>query len=63
MRLNPQKKIIFSPFGGINFDLSSYGLGSFIRKVIKTPSINIEEPKPSPIMKNENNEDMIFTPS
>ena len=63
MRLNPQKKIIFSPFGGINFDLSSYGLSSFIRKVIKNPSINIEEPKPLTIMKNENNEEMIFTPS
>ncbi len=63
MRLSPQKKISFSPFGGINFDLSSYGLGSFIRKAINVQPINIEKPKPLPIMENENNEEMMFTPS
>jgi hypothetical protein len=64
MRLNPQKKISFSPFGGINFDLNSFGLSSFIRKSFVTPTINInEEPKPIPIMENENKDDLIFTPA
>ena len=54
MRLNPQKKISFSPFGAINFDLNSFGLSSFIRKSIFTPPINTEEHKHIPIMENEN---------
>ena len=52
MRLNPQKKISFSPFGTINFDLNSYGLNNFIRKSIFTPPIVTEKPKPLPIMEN-----------
>lgn len=63
MRLNPNKRITFSPFGGINFDLNSYGLRSFIRKPIFTPSILTEKPKPITIMENENKDDMMFTPS
>ena len=50
-------------FGGINFDLNSYGLRSFIRKPIFTPSILTEKPKPITIMENENKDDMMFTPS
>mgnify|MGYP001227168832 CR=1 FL=1 len=63
MRLNQQKKISFSPFGGINFDLSSYGLGSFTRKTINTQPINIKKPKPIHVMENENKDDLMFTPS
>tara|TARA_B100001175_G_scaffold165722_2_gene140483 strand:- start:11038 stop:12015 length:978 start_codon:yes stop_codon:yes gene_type:complete len=62
MRLNQQKKIIFSPFGAINFDLSTFGLSSFIRKSIFTNPINTEEPKPITIMENENKDNLIFTP-
>ena len=62
MRLNSQKKINFSPFGSINFDLNSYGLKSFIRKPIFTPKPNTEEFKPFNIMENENKDDLIFTP-
>jgi hypothetical protein len=62
MRLNPQKKINFSPFGSINFDLNSFGLKSFIRKPIFTPAPNTEEFKPFTIMENENKDDLIFTP-
>ena len=63
MRLNPHKKISFSPFGGINFDLNSYGLSNFIRKSIFTPPFVTEEPKPITIMENENKEDLMFTPA
>jgi hypothetical protein len=63
MRLNPQKKISFSPFGAINFDLNSFGLSSFIRKSIFTPPINTEEHKHIPIMENENKDDLMFTPA
>ena len=63
MRLNPQKKINFSPFGSINFDLNSYGLSSFIRKSIFTPPVITEKPKPITIMENENKDDLMFTPA
>ena len=63
IRLNQQKKINFSPFGEVNFDLSSYGLGSFIRKSINPPPINIEKPKPVPVMDNKNKDDLMFTPT
>jgi len=63
IRLNPQKKISFSPFGAINFDLNSYGLSNFIRKSIFSPSIVTEKPKPFPIMENENKDDLMFTPA
>jgi hypothetical protein len=63
MRLSPQKKINFSPFGGINFDLNSYGLSNFIRKSIYSPSNVTEKPKPFPIMENENKDDLMFTPA
>ena len=63
MRLNPQKKISFSPFGSINFDLSSFGLISFIRKPIFTPPLHKKETKPITIMENENKDDLMFTPA
>ena len=63
IRLNPQKKISFSPFGAINFDLNSYGLSNFIRKSIFSPPIVTEKPKPFPIMENENKDDLMFTPA
>lgn len=63
MRLSPQKKINFSPFGAINFDLNSYGLSNFIRKSIYSPSIVTEKIKPFPIMENENKDDLMFTPA
>lgn len=63
MRLNSQKKINFSPFGSINFDLSSFGLPSFVRKSIFTPKINIKETLNIPIMENENKDDLMFTPA
>jgi len=62
MRLNPQKKINFSPFGSINFDLNSFGLKSFIRKPIFTPTPNTQEFKSFTIMENENKDDLMFTP-
>ena len=62
MRLNSQKKINFSPFGSINFDLNSFGLKSFIRKPIFTPTPNTEEFKSFTIMENENKDDLMFTP-
>ena len=62
MRLNPEKSISFSPYGIINFDLNGYGLLSFIRKSL-TPPIKKEESKTLPIMENENNDDLMFTPS
>ena len=63
MRLNPQKKINFSPFGSINFDQSSFGLISFIRKPIFTLPIHTEKTKPITIMENENKDDLMFTPA
>ena len=63
MRLTPEKKINFSPFGSINFDLDSFGLSSFIRKSIFTPIINTQETKNIPIMENENKDDLMFTPA
>lgn len=63
MRLNPQKKISFSPFGSINFDLSSFGLISFIRKPIFNPPLHTKETKPITIMENENKDDLMFTPA
>ena len=63
MRLNQQKKISFSPFGAINFELNSFGLSNFIRKSIFTPTINTEEPKNIPIMENENKDNLMFTPA
>lgn len=63
MRLNPQKKISFFPFGTINFDLNSFGLSSFVRKPIINPSIKMEQPKPTTIMENENKDDLMFTPA
>ena len=62
MRLDHQKKINFSPFGSINFDLNSFGLKSFIRKPIFTPTPHAEEFKPFTIMENENKDDLMFTP-
>ena len=62
MRLDHQKKINFSPFGSINFDLNSFGLKSFIRKPIFTPTPHTEEFKPFTIMENENKDDLMFTP-
>ncbi len=62
MRLDSQKKINFSPFGSINFDLNSFGLKSFIRKPIFTPTPNTEEFKSFTIMENENKDDLMFTP-
>ena len=62
MRLDHQKKINFSPFGSINFDLNSFGLKSFIRKPIFTPRPHTEEFKPFTIMENENKDDLMFTP-
>ena len=63
MRLNPQKKISFSPFGSINFDLGSFGLINFIRKPIFTPPLHTKENKPITIMENENKDDLMFTPA
>ena len=65
MRLNPEKKISFSPYGVINFDLNSFGLGDFIRKTILVPTFKKEEPQtqPLPIMENQNKENLMFTPS
>ena len=63
MRLSRKKKINFSPFGAINFDLNSYGLSNFIRKSIFSPPIVTEKPKPFPIMENENKDDLMFTPA
>ena len=63
MRLSPQKKINFSPFGAINFDLNSYGLSNFIRQSIFSPPLVTEKPKPFPIMENENKDDLMFTPA
>ena len=62
MQLNPQKRIIFSPYGSINFDLSSFGLGRFTRKAIHPLKIN-ESPKSPPIMEKGKNDNMMFTPS
>ena len=62
MRLNTQKKINFSPFGSINFDLNSFGLKSFIRKPIFTPTPHTEKFKSFTIMENENKDDLMFTP-
>jgi hypothetical protein len=63
MRLSPQKKINFSPFGAINFDLNSYGLSNFIRQSIFSPPLVTEKSKPFPIMENENKDELMFTPA
>ena len=62
MQLNPHKRISFSPYGSINFDLSSFGLGRFTRKAIHPLKIN-ESPKSPPIMEKGKNDNMMFTPS
>lgn len=62
IRLNAEKKFVFSPYGGVNFDLTTFGLGSFIRKPLYYKSIHVEKPKTSPIMENENKENLMFTP-
>ena len=51
MQLNPHKRISFSPYGSINFDLSSFGLGRFTRKAIHPLKIN-ESPKSPNIINN-----------
>ena len=62
MRLNAEKKITFNPYGKINFDLSAFGLKSFIRKPVKTPPLAVKELKPLTIMEKEKKENLMFTP-
>jgi hypothetical protein len=62
IRLNSQKKITFYPNGKINFDLSTFGLGSFCRKPIKKNHADIKKPNPLLNMEKDNKEDLMFTP-
>ena len=62
MRLNSQKKITFYPDGKINFDLSSFGLGSFCRKPINLNHTDTEKPNQPLNMEKENKENLMFTP-
>ncbi len=63
MHLNEEKKLVFSPWGKVNFDLLSYGLKAFHRNPIKEVP-HFKETKIISIMSeaNNNEEDLIFTP-
>jgi len=59
IRLNAARKIEFTPWGKINFDLTSFGLKSFERSPLsQTTPIS----KPIHIMKETNKNDLMFTP-
>jgi hypothetical protein len=59
IRLNAEKKIQFTPWGKINFDLKSFGLNAFERKPIEE---NIYKPKTVDVMADKNKDDLMFTP-
>jgi len=59
IRLNQERKIQFSPWGKVNFDLNSFGLHSFERKSIQ---ISVKYPKPHSIMKDTTKDELMFTP-
>jgi len=57
--VNEHKKIIFHPWGKVNFDVHSYGLVTFDRQ----PIINISnEYKTIAVMEDTNKDDLMFTP-
>ena len=57
--VNEHKKIIFHPWGKVNFDVHSYGLATFDRQ----PLINISnEYKTIALMEDTNKDDLMFTP-
>jgi len=59
IRLNAARKIEFTPWGKINFDLTSFGLKSFERSPLsQTTPIS----KPIHVMKETNKNDLMFTP-
>lgn len=58
--LNAEKKIQFTPSGKINFDLKSFGLYIYERRLLMNNSVN--ESKTANIMENTNNDDFMFTP-
>jgi len=63
MRLNPQKKITFYPYGKINFDPSAFGLPRFNRKALRKTDAAVIASKPLNNMEKENNkENLMFTP-
>lgn len=59
IRLNTAKKIEFSPWGKINYDLKSFGLHFFERQPIGE---SFNTTKPEYIMADTNNDDLMFTP-
>ena len=59
IRLNAEKKIQFTPWGKINFDLKSFGLNAFERKPIVE---KIYKPKTVDVMADTNKDDLMFTP-
>lgn len=59
IRLNAEKKIQFTPLGKINFDLNSFGLIAFERKLIIE---RIDKPKTEYVMADTNKDDLMFTP-
>ena len=59
IRLNPARKIEFTPWGKVNFDVASFGLHRFDRKpVSQSPRIL----KPIQIMNETKKDDLMFTP-
>ena len=61
MQLTPDKKMVFSPLGKINFDIHSFGLTAFQRNPLVT-KIKTEPPKIISIMENSTNDDLMFQP-
>ncbi|MEK9612333.1 MAG: SPOR domain-containing protein [Flavobacteriaceae bacterium] len=59
IRLNQDKKILFTPWGKINFDLDAYGLSYFECKPLESEQT---EPKIISPMEDQNKDDLMFTP-
>ncbi len=59
LRLNTERKIHFTPWGKVNFELHAFGLIPFKRDPL---ILNSNEPKIIPIMENSADDDLIFTP-
>lgn len=59
IRLNPERKIQFTPWGKINFDLNSFGLHTFERKPILE---SVNHLKPHYVMEDTTKDELMFTP-
>ena len=60
LRLNAEKRIQFQAHADLNFDPAAFGLKTFHRSPIRTRIV--EQPKIIPIMSDNENNDLMFTP-